>query len=215
MVSTKLLWARLGLGPHRVGHPLDSCHGRRSGRPGSDPVRYRERRTELVSHSDRCHPFLIFIIAGIAELNHPPFDLVEAEQEIVGASTPNTRPFDSHSSSWPTRELITMGALIVTLFLGGPAGLPCSCPRAGGSGFWFFFKLMFFLFGLVWVRATLPRFRYDQLMDFGWKLLIPLSLAWFILLAASRSVVTTGGVPCSSLASSSDCSSPVPCSPAC
>ena len=51
---------------------------------------------------------------------------------------------------------------------------------------WFFAKLMLFLFGLVWVRATLPRFRYDQLMDLGWKLLIPLALGWFLLLAGLR-----------------------------
>ena len=130
-------------------------------------------------------PFLIFIIAGTAELNHPPFDLVEAEQEIVGGF--HTEYSSIRFALFFLAEFmnqITMGALIVTLFLGGPAGPALFVPEGWWIGvFWFFFKLMFFLFGLVWVRATLPRFRYDQLMDFGWKLLIPLSLAWFILLA--------------------------------
>ncbi len=130
-------------------------------------------------------PFLIFIVAGTAELNHPPFDLVEAEQEIVGGF--HTEYSSIRFALFFLAEFmnqITMGALIVTLFLGGPAGPALFVPEGWWVGvFWFFFKLMFFLFGLVWVRATLPRFRYDQLMDFGWKLLIPLSLAWFILLA--------------------------------
>jgi len=85
---------------------------------------------------------------------------------------------------------ITMSAVIVTLFLGGPSG-----PSLGVSGWvadyvlpfiWFFAKVMLFLFTLVWMRGTLPRFRYDQLMDLGWKFLIPLALGWLVVLVALR-----------------------------
>ena len=83
-------------------------------------------------------------------------------------------------------NVITMSAIMVTLFLGGPAG-----PGAGfgpavdrGASVWFLVKLLVFLFVYVWFRATLPRLRYDQLMDLGWKVLIPLSLGWLVMLAA-------------------------------
>jgi NADH-quinone oxidoreductase subunit H len=77
---------------------------------------------------------------------------------------------------------------MVTLFFGGPQGLfdiPL-IPGAIEGTLWFFVKLMGFLYLYVWLRATLPRLRYDQLMDFGWKVLIPISLGWFLLLAALR-----------------------------
>lgn len=130
-------------------------------------------------------PFVIFYIAATAELNRPPFDLVEAEQELVAG-------FQTEYSSFrfalfylaEFMNSIVMSAVIVTLFLGGPAG-----PTPVGPGwlwglFWFFAKLMVFLFTLVWIRATLPRFRYDQLMNLGWKVLIPASLGWLLLLGA-------------------------------
>ena len=130
-------------------------------------------------------PFIVFMIAGTAELNHPPFDLVEAEQELVGGF--HTEYSSIRFALFFLAEFmnqITMGAIMVTLFLGGPAGPALFFPEGWWIGtFWFFAKLMAFLFTLVWIRATLPRFRYDQLMDFGWKLLIPISLLWFILLA--------------------------------
>jgi len=130
-------------------------------------------------------PFVIFIIAGTAELNRPPFDLVEAEQELVGGF--HTEYSSIRFALFFLAEFmntITMSAIFVTLFLGGPAG-----PAPYGPGwlwgvFWFVLKVFCFLFMFVWFRATLPRFRYDQLMDFGWKLLIPLALGWLILLAA-------------------------------
>lgn len=133
-------------------------------------------------------PFVVFLIAGTAELNRPPFDLVEAEQELVGGF--HTEYSSIRFALFFLAEFmntITMSAVIVTLFLGGPAGPALFLPEGWWIGsMWFFIKLMVFLFVFVWFRATLPRFRYDQLMDLGWKLLIPLSLAWFILLAGLR-----------------------------
>ncbi|MDP7598795.1 MAG: NADH-quinone oxidoreductase subunit NuoH [Acidimicrobiales bacterium] len=130
-------------------------------------------------------PFWIFLIAGTAELNRPPFDLVEAEQELVGG-------FHTEYSSMrfalfflsEFMNMITMSAIAVTLFLGGPAG-PIVTQRLAWVWplFWFFLKVMAFLFTFVWLRATLPRFRYDQLMDLGWKVLIPTALGWFLLIA--------------------------------
>jgi NADH-quinone oxidoreductase subunit H len=80
-------------------------------------------------------------------------------------------------------NVITMSAIIVTLFLGGPAGPHLFGPDLVWGPIWFFAKVFVFLFIFVWFRATLPRFRYDQLMDLGWKVLIPLSLGWLLMLA--------------------------------
>ncbi|HEX2700945.1 MAG TPA: NADH-quinone oxidoreductase subunit NuoH [Acidimicrobiales bacterium] len=134
-------------------------------------------------------PFVIFCLAATAELNRPPFDLVEAEQELVGG-------FHTEYSSLrfalfflaEFMSTVVMSAVIVTLFLGGPAG---PAPDGGFLGAivpvgWFLAKMFVFLFTYVWLRATLPRFRYDQLMDLGWKRLIPLSLFWLLVLAGMR-----------------------------
>ena len=127
-------------------------------------------------------PFVVFLIAATAELNRPPFDLVEAEQELVGG-------FHTEYSSIrfalfflaEFMNVITMSAIMVTLFFGGPAG-----PIFFGLDWlfptlWFFAKILVFLFMFVWFRATLPRLRYDQLMDLGWKVLIPVSLGWLLI----------------------------------
>ncbi|HEX6423196.1 MAG TPA: NADH-quinone oxidoreductase subunit NuoH [Acidimicrobiales bacterium] len=131
-------------------------------------------------------PFVIFLVAATAELNRPPFDLVEAEQELVGG-------FHTEYSSFrfalfylaEFMNTITMSAIIVTLFFGGPAGpILFGLPGWLWGIVWFTLKLFVFLFVFVWVRATLPRFRYDQLMTIGWKALIPLALGWVLVLAA-------------------------------
>ncbi len=129
-------------------------------------------------------PFAIFCVAATAELNRPPFDLVEAEQELVGGF--HTEYSSIRFGMFYLAEfmnLITMSAIIITLFLGGPAGPIGPGPEQIWPFFWFTAKLLVFLFAFVWVRGTLPRFRYDQLMDLGWKVLIPLSLGWMLLLA--------------------------------
>ena len=133
-------------------------------------------------------PFVVFLIAGTAELNRPPFDLVEAEQELVGGF--HTEYSSIRFALFFLAEFmntVTMGALIVTLFFGGPAGPNLAILPGWLWGFvWFFLKLIVFLFIFVWFRATLPRLRYDQLMDLGWKLLIPVSLGWLLMLAGIR-----------------------------
>jgi NADH-quinone oxidoreductase subunit H len=130
-------------------------------------------------------PFVIFLLGATAELNRPPFDLVEAEQELVGG-------FHTEYSSFrfalfylaEFMNTITMSAIIVTLFFGGPAGPAWFGPGWLSGIVWFTLKLLVFLFAFVWARATVPRFRYDQLMGIGWKVLIPLALAWLLLLGA-------------------------------
>ena len=140
-------------------------------------------------------PFVVFLIAATAELNRPPFDLVEAEQELVGGF--NTEYSSIRFALFFLAEFmntITMSAVIVTLFLGGPQppvfgsvtlAIPF-VPAALGGTIWFILKVLVFLYAYVWFRATLPRLRYDQLMSFGWKFLIPVAFGWFLLLAAIR-----------------------------
>jgi NADH-quinone oxidoreductase subunit H len=140
-------------------------------------------------------PFFIFMIAATAELNRPPFDLVEAEQELVGGF--NTEYSSIRFALFFLAEFmntITMSALIVTLFFGGPQPISIGnitldiplLPNALEGTVWLLLKVLVFLYIYVWFRATLPRFRYDQLMDLGWRILIPASLGWFMLLAAQR-----------------------------
>ena len=140
-------------------------------------------------------PFVIFLIAATAELNRAPFDLVEAEQELVGGF--NTEYSSIRFAVFFLAEfmnVITMSALIVTLFFGGPQPIAIGdtvldiplIPNALEGTVWLMLKVIAFLYFYVWLHATLPRFRYDQLMNLGWKILIPAALGWFILLAAQR-----------------------------
>jgi NADH-quinone oxidoreductase subunit H len=136
-------------------------------------------------------PFVVFVIAATAELNRPPFDLVEAEQELVGGF--HTEYSSIRFALFFLAEFmntVTMSAVIVTLFLGGPQA-PADFLHFDRLGslqgvFWFFLKLFVFLFMYVWFRATLPRLRYDQLMDLGWKILIPVAFGWMLVITALR-----------------------------
>ncbi len=135
--------------------------------------------------------FVIFLIAGFAETNRAPFDLVEAESEIVGGY--HTEYSGLSFALFFLAEYINVfniSALVAVLFLGGWAG-----PLFGPSWFesvlpvlYFLAKAWLIVLLFVWVRATLPRMRYDQLMAFGWKRLIPVSLAWIILVALALGV---------------------------
>ena len=133
-------------------------------------------------------PFLVFFVAVTAETNRPPFDLVEADSELVGGF--NTEYSSLRFALFYLAEYmntITMSAVVVTLFLGGPDGptahvmvLDWLIPIL-----WFLGKTLIFLFAAVWLRGALPRLRYDQLMDLGWKMLIPVSLAWMLIVASA------------------------------
>jgi len=132
-------------------------------------------------------PFVVFLIAATAELNRPPFDLVEAEQEIVGGY--NTEYASIRFALFYIAEfmnVVTMSAIIVTLFFGGPRGPLLFGPDWIWPTVWFFLKVLVFIFVYVWFRATLPRLRYDQLMDLGWKALIPLAFGWLLIISLLR-----------------------------
>ena len=131
-------------------------------------------------------PFVIFFVAVVAETNRPPFDLVEAESELVGGF--HTEYSSIRFALFFLAEFmntITMSAITVTLFFGGPDGPIPHIPHTQWLWpiLWFLGKTIVFLFIYVWLRAALPRLRYDQLMDLGWKRLIPLSLGWLLIVA--------------------------------
>ncbi len=131
-------------------------------------------------------PFVIFFIAIIAETNRPPFDLVEADSELVGGFV--TEYSSIRFALFFLAEFmntITMSAITVTLFFGGPDGPGFHIPHTQWLWpiLWFLGKTIVFLFVFVWLRAALPRLRYDQLMGLGWKRLIPLALGWLLIVA--------------------------------
>lgn len=125
--------------------------------------------------------FLIFLIAGIAETNRAPFDLPEAETELVaGFHTEYSGVRFALFFLGEYVHVVVISAMAVTLFFGGwdgpsPGFLPAIWPL-----FWFMLKTAMFVYLFVWLRATLPRLRYDRLMWLGWKRLIPGALAWIM-----------------------------------
>jgi NADH-quinone oxidoreductase subunit H len=139
--------------------------------------------------------FVIFFISGLAETNRAPFDLVEGETELVAGY------FVEYSAMafalfylGEYANMILISAMTSVLFLGGwlaPFGVP---PFTWVPGtIWFLLKIVFVLFCFLWVRATFPRFRYDQLMRLGWKVFLPFSLFWLVLTAGV--LVATGWLP--------------------
>ncbi len=131
--------------------------------------------------------FVVFFLAALAETNRSPFDLPEAEQELIAGYQTEYGGFKF--AMFYIAEyvaIVTMSALTVTLFWGGWMG-----PWLPPSSLWFGLKTLVFIFLFVWVRATLPRVRYDQLMGFGWKVLVPLGLINIVITAII--VVMRGG----------------------
>ena len=136
--------------------------------------------------------FLIYVVSMVGETNRAPFDLAEAEGELVGG-------FHTEYSSLKFAmfflaeyiNLVTVSALATTLFLGGwRAPWPISLWSQANVGWWpvlwFFGKLLAFVFVFIWLRGTLPRLRYDQFMKIGWQFLIPVSLVWIVAVAGVR-----------------------------
>ncbi|MCH8095612.1 MAG: NADH-quinone oxidoreductase subunit NuoH [Proteobacteria bacterium] len=139
--------------------------------------------------------FVVFFVSGLAETNRTPFDLPEAEAELVAG-------FNVEYSSMPFAlfylgeyaNMILMSAMTTILFLGGWLPPIDVAPFNWIPGpIWFAAKIAMVLFVFLWVRATFPRYRYDQLMRLGWKVFLPLSLFWVFLTAGV--LVATGWVP--------------------
>ena len=127
--------------------------------------------------------FIVFFISALAETNRHPFDLPEGESELVGG-------FNTEYSSMSFAlfflgeyaNMILLSSMTSILFLGGWTA-PCPALTFIPGILWFFGKIAFCLFIFLWARATLPRYRYDQLMRIGWKWFLPFSLVWVVLTA--------------------------------
>jgi NADH-quinone oxidoreductase subunit H len=160
--------------------------------------------SEIVEHQ-RNMPFwihlmlapmaVVFFISVLAETNRLPFDLPEAESELVAGYN-----VEYSSMSFALfflgeyANMILVSAMTVTFFMGGylpPFGISFLYLIPGFI--WFVLKICFLLFVFLWIRATLPRYRYDQLMHLGWKVFLPLTLFWVVLVASL--LVITGNLP--------------------
>jgi NADH-quinone oxidoreductase subunit H len=144
--------------------------------------------------------FVVFCVSMVGETNRAPFDLPEAESELVGG-------FHTEYSSLKFAlfflaeyvNMVTVSAMATTLFLGG---WHAPWPLAGGpldrgwwGPLWFIGKTLAFLFVFIWLRGTLPRLRYDQFMALGWKVLVPGSLVWIVLVSGARALRSTAVTP--------------------
>lgn len=131
--------------------------------------------------------FVIYFISGIAETNRAPFDIVEGESEIVaGHMIEYSGMAFALFFLAEYANMILISAMASVMFLGGwLSPFPASWPVLGVAGvWWWFIKVAFLLFCFLWFRATFPRYRYDQLMRLGWKIFIPVTLVWIVLIAA-------------------------------
>lgn len=150
------------------------------------------RMSEIVASQDRIWnvvpqfpAFVIYMIAGLAETNRPPFDLPEAETELVaGYHTEYSGIKFAMFYLGEYLNMVTVAAVATTLWLGGwrgphPEVLAWLWPLV-----WFLVKVLLIVYVYIWIRATLPRFRYDRLMAFGWKVLIPFGLVWVLVTGA-------------------------------
>jgi len=130
--------------------------------------------------------FIVFFVSGFAETNRIPFDLPEAETELVaGYHTEYSAMKFAMFFMAEYANMITVACVATLLFLGGWSGPVFGPPLLAAilPTFWFGAKVFVFLFLYIWVRGTLPRFRYDQLMAFGWKFLFPLAIANLVVTA--------------------------------
>jgi NADH-quinone oxidoreductase subunit H len=140
------------------------------------------------------------MIAMVGETNRAPFDLPEAEGELVGG-------FHTEYSSIKFAffflaeyiNLVTVSMLATTMFLGGwRAPWPLSLWEGANENYWpflwFMAKVFIFVFVFIWLRGTLPRLRYDQFMQFGWKMLIPVSLFWIVAVGTIRAISLEGSI---------------------
>ena len=134
--------------------------------------------------------FMVFWIAGIAETNRAPFDLAEGESELVpGFHVEYSSVGFALFFLAEYANMILISALLALLFLGGWLSLFLGVYFFDYSFFfvlvivWLLIKLSLFIFVYLWVRATLPRYRYDQLMRLGWKVLIPVAIVWLVFIA--------------------------------
>ena len=147
--------------------------------------------------------FFIFMVAAFAETNRLPFDLPEAESELIAGY--HTEYSAMKFSLFPISEycnMITASALMATLFFGGWDVPFTGRDNIGPYSGWltllsvliFLLKTSFFLFVYIWIRWTLPRFRYDQLMSLGWKVMLPLALAYIVVIAAAILALDSAGI---------------------
>ncbi|MCQ4121822.1 NADH-quinone oxidoreductase subunit NuoH [Rhodococcus tibetensis] len=142
--------------------------------------------------------FLIYVTSMVGETNRAPFDLPEAEGELVGGF--HTEYSSLKFAMFMLAEyvnMVTVSALATTLFLGGwHAPWPFNMWEGANTGWlpvlWFTLKVWGFLFVFIWLRGTLPRLRYDQFMNMGWKILIPVSLVWIMIVATVRAFRNDG-----------------------
>jgi len=150
------------------------------------------KMSEIVASQDRIWnvipqfpAFVIFLIAGLAETNRPPFDLPEAESELVaGFHTEYSGIRFAMFYLGEYLNVVTVAAVATTLWLGGPRGPAPDFLSWLWPLLWFTFKVVVIVYLYIWIRATLPRIRYDRLMTFGWKFLIPFGLVWVLLTGA-------------------------------